>query len=114
MKIALGLLAVVLTVPLRAGAQTIGGTLAPPVVHTSLAWTPPANPQAINVSGLDATYLPSTFVSFDRAVAVGKADLKEQAKTIAEAARESRQTARTAAKIQVAQDDKGKLVVEKN
>jgi hypothetical protein len=114
MKAALIVAAVILVASVPVGAQSIGGILAPPVVTPSLPWTPPASPQAIEVTGTDATYLPSTFVSFDRAVAVGKDDIREQAKTVAQVAAESRQTAKAAAKIRVAQDNRGKLVVAKN
>lgn len=114
MKIALSVAAVILAASVPVGAQTVGGTLAPPRSFSTLPWTPPVNPKAVDVSGTDATYLPSTFVSFDQAVAVGKEDLKEQAKTIAEAAAQSRKTVNAAAKIQVGQDNRGKLVVAKN
>ena len=110
MKIALGLVVMVLMGALPAHAQSIGGALAPPTSFPILPWTPPATQQALNVSGTDATYLPSTFLAFDRAVAAGKADLKERAKTVAEAAAESRKATKARAKIQVAQDDNGNVV----
>ncbi len=110
MKIAFGVLAIVLLAALPAHAQSIGGSLAPPNYFPVLPWTPPATPQALNVSGADATFSPSTFLAFDRAVAAGKADLKEQAKTVAEAAAESRKAATTSPTIQVAQDDDGNVV----
>lgn len=114
MKTALKLAAVILVACVPAGAQTIGGSaLSGPSSFNILPWTPPANPKAIDVSG-DAAYLPSTFLSFDLAVTVGKEDLKEQAKTIAEAAADSRKVANATAKIRVAQDNRGRLIVAKN
>jgi hypothetical protein len=109
MKIAFGLFAMVLLSALPIHAQSIGGSLAPPTSFPVLPWTPPATPQTLNVSGAEATFSPSTFLAFDRAVAAGKANLKEQAKTVAEAAAESR-NAKASAKIQVAQDDNGNVV----
>ncbi|HEY6467494.1 MAG TPA: hypothetical protein VIY69_15950 [Candidatus Acidoferrales bacterium] len=114
MKMTLIIAALILVASVPAGAQSIGGSLTPPRSFHTLPWTPPASPNAIDVTGDAGTYLPSTFVSFDRAVAVGKADLKEQAKTVADAAADSRKTANAAARIRVAQDNNGKLVVAKN
>lgn len=114
MKIALSVAAAILMTSIPAGAQGIGGPgLSGPTSFHTLPWAPPAHPNAIEITG-DPTYLPSTFVSFDRAVAVGKVDLKEQAKTVADAAAESRKTASVAAKIRVAQDNNGRLIVAKN
>ena len=110
MKIAFGVFALVLLGALPAHAQSIGGSLAPPDHFPVLPWTAPATPQALNVSGTDATFSPSTFLTFDRAVAVGKADLKAQARTVAEAAAETRKASSNRAKIQVAQDDNGNVV----
>lgn len=112
---ALSIAALILLACVPAGAQSIGGAaLSGPSSFHTLPWTPPASPRAVDVTGGDPSYLPSTFVSFDRAVATGKADLKEQSKTVADAAAESRKTATVAAKIQVAQDNNGRLIVAKN
>lgn len=114
MKIALSVAAAILMASVPAGAQGIGGAgLSGPTSFHTLPWAPPAHPNAIEVTG-DPTYLPSTFVSFDRAVAAGKVDLKEQAKTVADAAAESRKTSTVAAKIRVAQDNYGKLILARN
>jgi hypothetical protein len=112
MKIALGLVVGLLLVSAPVRAQSIGGTLTGPTRPAMLPWTPPARPGAIDVSGTDASYLPSTFLSFDNAVAAGRGELQQDAKTIAEAAAESRRTPKTAV-IVIAQDSRGNAVISK-
>ncbi len=114
MKIALGVMALILLGAVPAAAQTMGGALAPPSFRI-LPWTPPASPKAIEVGGSDTTYVPSTFLTFDGAVAAGKTDLKVQAKTLVQAAEESRKAARNSAPtIQFAQDGRGRAVLSRN
>jgi hypothetical protein len=117
MKIALGLTMLGLLAAVPVHAQSIsmgGGSLTPPSFHI-LPWTPPADQRAVEVSGSAATYVPSTFLTFDRAVAAGKANLKAQAKTVAQVAAESRKGAKnSAAKIQFAQDGRGRAVLSRN
>lgn len=114
MKTVLSIAAFVLVASVPVAAQGLGGgVISGPTSFHTLPWTPPAHPNAVDVTG-DATYLPSTFVSFDRAVAVGKEDLKREAKTVAEAAAECRKARNSAATIRVAQDNRGKLVVAKD
>ena len=94
----------------------MGGAISPPhLLSQKLPWTPPATFEATEVSGADSSYVPSTFVTFAGAVAAGKVQLKEQAKTVAEAATNAREAARTnAAKIRFAQDNRGRVVLTKN
>ena len=113
MKIALGLVVGLLLVSAPVRAQSIGGTLTGPTRPALLPWTPPARPGAIDVSGTDATYLPSTFLSFDHAVAAGKTELQEDSKTIAEAAAESRRAAKMAT-FTIVQDSRGNPVILEN
>jgi hypothetical protein len=116
MKIALGLtmLGLLAAVPVHAQSISMGGSLTPPSFNI-LPWTPPADQRAVEVSGSAATYVPSTFLTFDRAVAAGKANLKAQAKTVAQVAAESRKGAKnSAAKIQFAQDGRGRAVLSRN
>lgn len=114
MKASLCVAALLLLAAAPAGAQMIGGaTLAPPQFFPILPWTPPANLPAVEVSGTDGLYVPSTFLTFDRAIAAGQADLKEQAKTVAEAAAESRK-AKYTAKIRLVQDDRGRAIISKD
>ncbi|HKV48678.1 MAG TPA: hypothetical protein VJN69_11360 [Candidatus Acidoferrales bacterium] len=116
MKIALGVAAMALLAAVPAGAQTIGGTISPPrLLSQKLPWIPPAAFNATEVSGAESTYVPSTFVTFDTAVAAGKVQLKELGKTVAEAATDSRAAARAnATKVRFAQDDRGRVVLSRN
>jgi hypothetical protein len=114
MKIALAAVVVVLLSSVPAYAQGVGGSLRPPQSFQTLPWNPPASPQALEVSGGDTTFLPSTFLTFDKALAAGKIDLKQQAKTVAEAAAESRKAAKTKTKIRIVQDDHGNAVLVSN
>lgn len=116
MKIALGVAALALLAAMPAGAQTMGGgTISPPHFSQNLPWTPPATFQAVEVSGAESTYIPSTFVTFDSAVAVGRVQLKELGKTVAEAATDARAAARAnTTKVRFAQDDRGRVVLSRN
>lgn len=116
MKIALGLTALALLAAMPVGAQTMGGAISPPqVLSQKLPWTPPATFKATEVSGTESTYVPSTFVAFDSAVAAGKVQLKELGKTVAEAAMDSREAARSnTTKVRFAQDDRGRVVLSRN
>ena len=115
MKIALGIATVILLGAIPAGAQTMGPSISVPQLFQKLPWAPPATFKATEVSGADSTYVPSRFVTFEGAVAAGRAELKEQARTVAEAATDSRETARTStAKVHFAQDDRGRVVLSKN
>jgi hypothetical protein len=105
MKIALGFAVMVLFAALPASAQSIGGALAPASHFQTLPWTPPASPQALEVSGNDTTFEPSQFVSFDLAVAEGKVALQQQGKTVVEAAAECRKAAGQQAATRIDQDN---------
>ena len=110
MKIALGLAAIALLAAAPAHAQSMGGPLSGTRSFPVLPYTAPANLPAVEVSGSDATFLPSSFVTFEAAVQQGKAELKEQERTVAQAAAESRKAAKTA-KIEIAQDNSGRAVL---
>jgi len=131
MKIALGLAAIILLAAAPAhgqarggsnrvggsvgsGASMGGGGLTGPTSFTTLTWSAPAIPASTSVSGSNDSYLPSTFVTFAQAIAQGNADLKEQGKTVAEAAAESRKTVKAQAKIVVMQDNNGNVVYMQN
>ncbi len=121
MKIALGLMVLISLAAVPAGAQTIGGATVsvaipmPQVTSQKLPWTPPAVFNAIEVSGTESTYVPSTFVTFEGAVAAGKVELKKQTKTVAQAANDSREAAKfNAARVRFAQDDQGRVVLSRN
>jgi hypothetical protein len=73
----------------------------------------PTNFQAVYLSGADNyNFSPSTFCSYDQAVKEGRAALAEQAKTVAEVAKEARTSDRPKAKFTIEQDASGKAVIE--
>ncbi|MGH9575087.1 MAG: hypothetical protein ACRD40_16345 [Candidatus Acidiferrales bacterium] len=116
MKIALGVAALALLAAMPAGAQAVGGAISPPqLLSQKLPWTPPATFNATEVSGAESTYVPSTFVTFDGAVAAGKVQLKELGKTVAEAATESREAARAnTTTAHFTQDNRGRVVLSRD
>ena len=131
MKIALGFAAIILLAAMPAhaqarggavsrsgsggsGAGSYGGALSGVSSFSNLGYVPAANLPSTNVSGSDATFTPSTFVTFSEAIAQGNANIKEQSKTVAQAAAESRNTTKTTAKIIVMQDDRGNLIYREN
>jgi hypothetical protein len=111
MRIALGFVLMVLFVALPMSAQSIGGSLAPATHFQTLPWTPPASPQALEVTGSDTTFEPSRFLSFDRAVAEGNVALQQQAKTVVQAAAECRRAAGEQAATRIDQANNGDPVV---
>lgn len=109
MKIAFGILAAILLAS-AANAQGIGGGLSAPHAFHTLPHEPVADMRQVEVSGTEQDFLPSTFVTFDGAVAAGKVEIKEESKTVAEAAAETRATASPQARIHIIQDNNGAVV----
>ena len=93
----------------QGGGGGVGGS-APAAINV-LPHTAPANPGATIVSGSDADYRPSNFVSFDQAIADGKQRIIVESRTVAQAAAESRRTPQPQAKLIVAQDNRGKIML---
>jgi hypothetical protein len=130
MKIALGFAAVILlaTVPAqgqaRGGASRTtggggagsygGGALSGTSSFSTLGPVAPSNSAATNVSGTDATFLPSRFVTFAAAVEQGNANIKEESKTVVQAAAEARKKATAPAKVVVMQDNDGNIIYSTN
>ncbi|HXW63242.1 MAG TPA: hypothetical protein VEJ45_11620 [Candidatus Acidoferrales bacterium] len=84
------------------GGSTIGGRLTYyPLAHFSVT----------SVSGTQQDYVPSTFVSYDQAVATGQNELDTPPLTVAAAARQQASTHPGKAKIAVMQDDRGKVII---
>jgi hypothetical protein len=111
MKIALGALAVLFVMaPIH--AQGWGGGLTPPSNFPTLPWTPPTNFLSVDVSGAEATFAPSTFMTFSGAIAEGNIALKQDSKSIAQVAAESRRT-KLQSKIMIEQDENGNVVMWK-
>jgi hypothetical protein len=61
-------------------------------------------------SGGDSSFAPSTFLSFDQAVAEGKAVASTVQKTLGEVAAENNATAKAKAKYEFVQDANGRVV----
>jgi hypothetical protein len=64
------------------------------------------------VNGDETLFSPSTFMTFSGAISEGNVEIKEEAKTIAQAAAESRQS-KSQSKILIEQDDNGNVVMWK-
>jgi hypothetical protein len=128
MKIALGLAAIILLAAAPAHGQARGGAtrtnstgtgsfggtgLTGTTNFTTLTWSAPATLGATTVSGT-SDFTPSTFVTFTQAIAQGNAAIKEQSKTVVEAAAESRKTANSQSKVVLMQDNNGNVVYTRN
>jgi len=108
----LAILGVLLALPAHA-QRSVGGVGAgagKPVfpAHTSI---PPANFLMTEFSGVET--VTSTFLPFDRGIAIGQADLELGQKTLAQAAMENRQTERTKAKFVIEQDSVGNVIMRR-
>jgi hypothetical protein len=66
------------------------------------------------VGGTDADFIPSSFRSFDQAVAEGKTALAAQARTIAQAAEENGRTQKAKARLAIVQDGSGNVILTFN
>jgi hypothetical protein len=71
---------------------------------------PRASFEASSVSGGDPSFAPSTFLSFDQAVAEGKAIIAADQKSLAQTAAENSATPKAKAKVTFVQDAEGKVV----
>jgi hypothetical protein len=71
---------------------------------------PRASFEANTVSGGDPSFAPSTFLSFDQAVAEGKAIIAADQKSLAQTAAENSATPKAKAKVTFVQDAEGKVV----
>jgi len=72
---------------------------------------PLANFNLAAVSGTQAEYVPSTFVSYDQAVAEGREILATPPKTLVQAAREQASTRTDKARFALVQDRNGNAVI---
>lgn len=75
--------------------------------HYSL---PDASSRMLIISGTNTEFEPSLFMSYDKALAQGIADLAAKPRTLAEIAQENRKEQRTKAQSSFIQDANGKLV----
>jgi len=72
---------------------------------------PPTLFSVTSVSGSQQEYVPSVFVSYDRAVAAGQDALDTPSLTVAEAARRKANAPPDKAKVTLVQDDYGRAVI---
>jgi len=91
------------------GGITLGGPTSPSVTHT-----PPTHFNVTSVTGTDADFTPSSFRTFEQAVAEGKAALAARARTVAQIADENSKAQKAKAKLAIVQDNSGKLVFTSN
>jgi hypothetical protein len=91
------------------GSGTIGsgGGIGVARAFPGLASYPRATFATILVSGTDTEFKPSAFLSYDQAVAEGRAALAYKAKTVAEVAAESNSERKTRAKLALVQNANG-------
>jgi|SRR5579872_5808669 len=68
--------------------------------------------QITAVSGSETDYIPSTFVSYSRALTTGNHALASVPETLGQAAQLNRETPRVKAKFALVQDDRGNAVIE--
>lgn len=73
---------------------------------------PVARFNVTSVSGSQQDYIPSTFVSYDEAVAAGRAILNAPPKSLDEVARETSTNRRETAKLALVQDANGNAVIQ--
>jgi hypothetical protein len=74
-----------------------------------LSSTPPAHLAMKEVTGGDPSYVPSTFLTFEQAVAEGNAESVRE-KTVAEAAAENNAARKARARLAFEQDNGGRVV----
>jgi hypothetical protein len=72
-----------------------------------LASCPPTQFAVMGVSGSNSEFEPSTFVSFDKAVAAGKQEIAIESRTVAQAARENMAARKEKARLALVQDGYG-------
>jgi len=90
-------------VPASGGAS---GSASAPIPHI-----PATHYNVTAASGSAADFVPSSFVTFEQAVAAGHA-AQARPKTIVEAAAENKSVERPKAKFELVQDDSGQAVIE--
>jgi len=88
------------------GGITLGGPTSPSVSHT-----PPTHFNVTGVTGTDADFTPSSFRTFEQAVAEGKAALAFRARTVAQIADENNKVQKAKARLAIVQDASGKVIL---
>jgi hypothetical protein len=109
MKKLLGVAALFLFFSLPAHAQgSLGGALNSGAGHILQAY--PALSNSITYATGPADFVPSTFMSYDQAVAAGRAAIAEHTKSLGEVAKESRDREKNKAKMVIEQDSDNRVV----
>jgi len=88
-----------------------GGGLTGPTDFHTLPSIPPARLPSTAVSGSDATFVPSSFLPYNQAIAVGNAMLDAQHESVAEAAAENSLVHRLPAKATIIENAIGNPVI---
>jgi len=92
------------------GVPTGGGSA---VSFHTLPSYPPTQFQMIEVSGGDVSFVPSSFVQFEKSVAQGEAALAIRQEPLAEVALENRLVERPKSKLMITQDHFGYAILER-
>lgn len=116
MKRILGIAVLILWFAVPAHAQSfsgsvVGGVGIGKVNFPTVPNYPPAHFEVRAVSGTAADFVPSSFASYEQALAEGRAALAVRAKTLGEIARENSSTPRVKARLVLVQDDHGNAVL---
>jgi hypothetical protein len=74
---------------------------------------PPARFATVEVSGSASDYIPSTFVSYNSAVAEGKASLSARPEPLGTSAQENSDSPARKARIQIVQKQNGELAIQR-
>jgi hypothetical protein len=96
-----------------AGSPVGGSTGGAAAGFRTLPTVPRTQFQAIDVSGGDISFFPSSFMQFDKGIAEGESILAARQKTLAEVASEYRNAEKPKAKLNITQDAFGNIVVER-
>jgi hypothetical protein len=96
-----------------AGSPVGGSTGGAAAAFRTLPTVPRAQFLAVDVSGGDISFFPSSFMQFDKGIAEGEAILAARQKTLAEVATENRHAEKPKAKLNITQDAFGNVVMER-
>lgn len=115
MKRILGIAVVILWFAVPAQAQIFGNSISgggsiSHVIFPVHPSTPPAHFDVRAVSG-SADFVPSSFATYEQALAQGRAALAAQAKTLAQIAKENSSAPKPKARLVLVQDDRGRAVL---
>ncbi len=88
-----------------------GGSGGGPMGFHTLPSIPPANLRSSAVGGTEASFVPSTFLPYNQAIAAGEAVLDAQHESVAEAAAENSRAPRLKAKAAIIENAAGDPVI---